>query len=205
VQIGTIQWSWEDDRGVIFTFQIPNSYYVPDGKVRLLSPQHWAKSQHKGKIKRTHSICGERTDATSCVLFWDEGTRQRTVVLGKRDNVPTFTLAPGFHAFEVFRQEAELSARDVIALPAGIISDDEDDGESVASATDPAANENPWTAPTNDTDDASLNSTDAEPTRHTPSRPTHVDFNMTDSTPSEGEGRTSAVTSTTNVISDEED
>ena len=202
VQMGTIQWSWEDDRGVIFTFQIPNSYYVPDGKVRLLSPQHWAKSQHKGKIKRSHSMCGERTDATSCVLFWDNGSHQRTVLLGKRDNVATFTLAPGFHAFEVFCQEAELSTNDVIALPAGIISDDEDDDASVASATDPAAIENLWTAPTNDTDDVSI---DAEPTPHTPSRPTHVDFNMTDNTPSEGEGRPSAVTSTTNVIIDEED
>ena len=85
--------------------------------------------------------------------------------------------------------------------------DDEDDGESVASANDPVDNaNNPWTAPTNDNDDASIDSYDAEPTQHTSSQPTPVDFNMTDSTPSEGEGRTSAVrTSTTDVIIDEED
>jgi hypothetical protein len=45
VQIGTIRWSWEDDNGVIYDFLIPNSYYVPDGKMRLLSPQHWAQTQ----------------------------------------------------------------------------------------------------------------------------------------------------------------
>lgn len=33
VKMGTLKWSWEDDRGVITTFRIPNSYYVPDGKV----------------------------------------------------------------------------------------------------------------------------------------------------------------------------
>jgi hypothetical protein len=43
VQIGTISWRIEDDNGKVTTHVIPNSYYVPDGKVRLLSPQHWAK------------------------------------------------------------------------------------------------------------------------------------------------------------------
>jgi hypothetical protein len=40
VQRGTIEWRWADDG----THRIPNSFYVPDGKVRLLSPQHWAST-----------------------------------------------------------------------------------------------------------------------------------------------------------------
>ena len=42
---GTIVWRWLDDEGKQYKFKIPQSYYVPDGGCRLLSPQHWAKSQ----------------------------------------------------------------------------------------------------------------------------------------------------------------
>ena len=42
---GTIRWSWDDDEGCKHTFVIPKSYYIPEGKVRLLSPQHFAQSQ----------------------------------------------------------------------------------------------------------------------------------------------------------------
>jgi hypothetical protein len=44
IRIGTIQWKWEDDKGVIHTHLIPNSYYAPEAKVRLLSPQHWMQT-----------------------------------------------------------------------------------------------------------------------------------------------------------------
>ena len=46
VQIGTLRWHWEDDKGKIHKFIIPKSYYIPEGGVRLLSPQHWAQTQH---------------------------------------------------------------------------------------------------------------------------------------------------------------
>ncbi len=44
VMKGTIQWKWEDDEGKVHKFLIPNYYYVPDGGVRLLSPQHWIRT-----------------------------------------------------------------------------------------------------------------------------------------------------------------
>ena len=47
LMMGTILWKWEDDDGKIHQFKIPNSYYVPSGGVRLLSPQHWAQTQIK--------------------------------------------------------------------------------------------------------------------------------------------------------------
>ena len=43
---GTIVWSWIDDNGVQ-----SNSYYVPEGKSRLLSPQHWASTQPRDTIQ----------------------------------------------------------------------------------------------------------------------------------------------------------
>jgi len=56
VQIGTLCWSWEDEMGRKHTFTIPNSYYVPDGRVRLLSPQHWSQTQTTGPDR---DQCGE--------------------------------------------------------------------------------------------------------------------------------------------------
>ena len=196
IQVGTLEWTWEDDMGVVNTFTIPNSYFVPEGKVRLLIPQHWARTQTNTKTGHT---VGERTDAHKCVLFWENGTHQLTIALGRRDNVATFTLAPGFHNFEAFCCEAgrEDHQRNPISLPAGIISDDEDEGnegEDVGSPTDSASHE--W-----------FENPEDPATPSAPSdKPTPVDFRLNgpSTKASEGEG-TASITSTPNVIVDEED
>ena len=40
IKKGTLQWKWEDDIVTEQKLLIPNSYYVPSGKCRLLIPQH---------------------------------------------------------------------------------------------------------------------------------------------------------------------
>ena len=55
VQTGTIQWKWEDDNGMVHDQTIPNSYYVPDGGVRLLSPQHWMQATMSKQEKQRHA------------------------------------------------------------------------------------------------------------------------------------------------------
>ena len=45
---GTLQWDWDDDQGVPHRMIIPKAYYVPDGNVRLLSPQH---GRNQGKVR----------------------------------------------------------------------------------------------------------------------------------------------------------
>ena len=154
VKIGTLKWSWEDGQGVTTTFRIPNSYFVPGGKVRLLSPQHWAQTQQCknsqfpkyktcGKCETTPSSqCGEITDNNKCVLFWDNGNSRRTIKLHKGNNVATFPLASGYTKFFAFCCETDMideTDQDVIALPAGLISDDEGDDditpESATAAT----------------------------------------------------------------------
>jgi hypothetical protein len=66
------------------------------------------------------------------VLFWDNGCSSKTIELGKRDNVATFSLAPGYRNYECFCSEAgitqETESEEPIALPSGIISDDESTG-----------------------------------------------------------------------------
>ena len=43
VGYGTLLWKIEDDTGRSHDIRLPNSLYVPEGGVRLLSPQHWAQ------------------------------------------------------------------------------------------------------------------------------------------------------------------
>jgi hypothetical protein len=128
VPIGTLRsWECEDDNGPTLSFLIPNSYSVPDGKVRLLSPQNWAQLQTSSRKKREN--CGERTTGNGCELFWGEGFTKR-IKLGN-DNVATFPMAPGFKQFAIFCKEAGIDAMsdDTVAMPAGIISDSETDEE----------------------------------------------------------------------------
>lgn len=49
VKTGTIQWCWEDDEGQKHTVTIPNSLYVKDCGVRLLSPQLLRRKQFNSR------------------------------------------------------------------------------------------------------------------------------------------------------------
>ena len=105
---GTIKWRWCDNQGRVHKHTIPNSYYVPDGGVRLLSPQHWAKSQ-KGKLQRS---TGETTNANKCILHWGENKQYSlNVPLDKHSNVATFELAPGYRSYDVYCQQAQLDIK----------------------------------------------------------------------------------------------
>ena len=108
-------------------FYIPNSYYVSQGKVRLLSLQHWSQCQ-----KDTKPTPGtlETTTHDTCTLQWDQQKYKRTVKLSKLNNVATFRLAPGFRQFEAYAATAGFHTHDneypIIAKEAHIIEDDEE-------------------------------------------------------------------------------
>ena len=129
---GTIKWKWEDDEGKVHKHVIPNSYYVPDGRVRLLSPQHWAKEQ-KGKLKRD---TGETTNAYQSKLQWgDNGKYTLTVPMSYDTNVATFTLAPGYKNFDLYCKEAKIDCEREDANPTinRAVTDDEE-GEAAVPA-----------------------------------------------------------------------
>ena len=97
---GTIKWCIEDDTGVKHTHIIPNSYYVPQAKVRLLSPQHWAQAR-TGVDK--NGGAGTLTTATTCTLFWDNKSACRTIPIDiKGNNVATFYMATGYQRFHEY-------------------------------------------------------------------------------------------------------
>ena len=101
VKMGTLSWKWLDDNGKESKFQIPNSYFVPSGKVRLLSPQHWAKTQIKSG-KSSHNGTISQTTAEDITLMWNDRKNKLSVPLSKESNVATFQLAPGYTKYDEF-------------------------------------------------------------------------------------------------------
>ncbi len=97
---------------MVHAHTIPDSYYVPDGQVRLLSPQHWMQKTMTKQERRDHShSCTTKHD--HILLTWKDKFVQ-TIPLDQ-SNVGTFTLALGYKNFKAF------------AAKAHIIPDDEDD------------------------------------------------------------------------------
>jgi hypothetical protein len=105
VKMGAIKWRWLDDEGEEHKFLIPKSCYVPDGKVRLLSPQHWAQSMKKGNKPVLGT--GSETVHNEVTLFWNERKNKLSVPLGT-SNCATFHLAPGHAKFDAFCAEADV-------------------------------------------------------------------------------------------------
>ena len=88
---------------------IPDSYYIPDGQVRLLSPQHWMQKTMTKQEWRDHShSCITKHD--HILLTWKD-TFIRTIPLDS-SNVGTFTLAPGYKNFEAFTAKAHIIPED---------------------------------------------------------------------------------------------
>ena len=125
---GTLCWQWSYDSGKIHTFEIPNSYYVPSCELRLLSPQHWAQTRKPVDRETTRCI----TSSVNIYLQWTNGDEnyELTLPLNKRgSNVGTLYSHPGYNKYDLFCQAAAITIADdnnPVALPAHLISDDED-------------------------------------------------------------------------------
>ena len=129
---GTLHWQWLDDKGRIHTFEIPNSYYVPECEQRLLSPQHWAQTRSAADQATTRCITSE----LNVYLRWTKGDEsyELTLPLNKRgSNVGTLYSHPGYNKYDLFCQAADIKItddKDPIAVPPHLISDDEDKEEN---------------------------------------------------------------------------
>ena len=118
IKIGTIKWQWLDDKGAYHEFRIPKSYYIPSGKVRLLSPQHWARTI-AGNNRDKGDVAGETTTRDKTTLFWGGGKYTLTIPMCIKTNVATFQTAPGYRGYQLFCQQAELhhDSKTIIATP----------------------------------------------------------------------------------------
>ena len=129
---GTFCWQWSDDSGRMHTFEIPNSYYVLECELRLLSPQHWAQT-------RSHADRGTTCCITSSInvyLRWTKGDEYYELILplNKRgSNVGTLYSHPTYNKYDLFCHAADIKISDnknPIAVPANLISNDEGDEEN---------------------------------------------------------------------------
>ena len=121
--MGPLRWKWTDDQGLEHTHTIPQSYYSPEGKCRLLSPQHWAQHQKDKAI----SI----TTKSEIILEWGNGKYRKTVPLGKNDNVATMYSSPGYSKFHAFVAKADITddhdEQPILCQKVTSIIEDEDD------------------------------------------------------------------------------
>ena len=129
---GTLWWQWSDDSGKMHTFKIPNSYYVPECELHLLSPQHWAQTRSPAKRATTCCI----TSSINVYLRWTKGDEnyELTLPLNKGgSNVGTLYSHPGYNKYDLFCQAADIKItndKNPIAILANLISDDEGDEEN---------------------------------------------------------------------------
>ena len=139
IQVGTLLWKWNDDQGQEHKFLIPNSLYIPSVKFRLLSPQHWAQTR-QGDPKHAQEI----TDAQNVTLSWVISSYKLTTPLGKKNNVGTLYMTPGFNNFNLFCQAATEEHHDehypMQAAP-NLVDDDEDE---CPENPDDATVQRPW-------------------------------------------------------------
>ena len=95
-KVGTVVWNILDDSGQRHALTIPDTYYVPDCPLRLLSPQHY--SQVKDDVRGTYS-----TNFGDQVFFvWHRGRFKATMPLSAHINVGILRSAPGHRVFSSF-------------------------------------------------------------------------------------------------------
>jgi hypothetical protein len=95
--VGTVHWKIEDDLGCTHSILLPNTYYSPHCKHRLLCPQHWAQSAKDDHPHPNGTWCA--TYADSIVLYWSQQQYQRTVKLLPNTNVGVIHMVPGIQQY----------------------------------------------------------------------------------------------------------
>ena len=108
---GTLRWQWSDDSGRMHTFEIPNSYYVPECELQLLSPPHWAQTHSHADRATTRCI----TSLINVYLRWTKGDEnyELTLPLNKRgSNVGTLYSHPGYNKYDLFCQATDIKITD---------------------------------------------------------------------------------------------
>jgi hypothetical protein len=95
--VGRVRWKIEDDLGHTHNILLPNTYYSPHGKHRLLCPQHWAQTAKDNTPHPNGTWCA--TYADYVVLYWNKQQYRRTVKLLPHTNVGVIRTAPGFQQY----------------------------------------------------------------------------------------------------------
>jgi hypothetical protein len=97
---GTFKFHIKDNKGGVHLIKVPNSKYVPDLKMCLLAPYHWAQEtkDHYPVPKGTRA----ETDNKELTLFLTQRKHQRTIPYHPFTNTPTFSTALASHTYHAF-------------------------------------------------------------------------------------------------------
>jgi hypothetical protein len=97
---GMFKFHIKDDKGGVHLIKIPNSKYVPDLRVCLLSPHHWAQEAKDNYLVPK----GTKMDANNEVLtlMWNQHRHQRTIPYHPLTNTPSFCTTPPSRTYRAF-------------------------------------------------------------------------------------------------------
>jgi hypothetical protein len=86
-----------DNKGGVHLIKIPNSKYLPDLRVCLLLPHHWAQEakDHYHVPKGTKTD----TDNEALTLMWNQRRHQWTILYHPLTNTPSFCTAPALRTY----------------------------------------------------------------------------------------------------------
>jgi hypothetical protein len=97
---GTLVLDVNDDDGKPHRIKIPNSLHLPDLRMCLLSPQHWAQ-EARDNYPLLHGMRMENT-ASNCTLIWGQGAFHKTIPFDASTNTPIFFTSPKTSAYRAF-------------------------------------------------------------------------------------------------------
>jgi hypothetical protein len=89
---GTLVLDVNDDNGKPHCIKIPNSLYLPDLRMCLLSPQLWA--QEAGDNYPLPHGTRMENKASNCTLIWGQGAFRKTIPFDASLNTPIFFTSP---------------------------------------------------------------------------------------------------------------
>jgi hypothetical protein len=96
----------DDDKGQTHELRIKNAYYVPESKIRLLSPQHWAQTSNDNHPNKNGTWCGTYEDRV--VLHWNQEHSKKTILFNRStNNVATMWTTPNNKGYISFVHKAE--------------------------------------------------------------------------------------------------
>ncbi len=97
---GTSKFHIKDDKGGVHLIKILNSKYVPDLKVCLLSPHHWAQeAKNHYPVPKGMKM---DTDDEALTVIWKQQRRRRTIPYHLLTNTLSFHTAPALCTYRAF-------------------------------------------------------------------------------------------------------
>jgi hypothetical protein len=102
--MGTIRWTILDDNGVKRTISIPNSFYVLDSDICLLSPQHWAQEVNDNSPSINDTWCTTYYD--EIIVYWQQSQLSKTISIDwSGSNTGILWTVPNNNKYKLIRDQ----------------------------------------------------------------------------------------------------